>query len=74
MEQDGVIYGGSESYRHMCRFERGFFFQEPLMQEYRYYWRVEPETFLYCNIDYDVFQVHEGKQQEIRLDQFDNGI
>jgi hypothetical protein len=35
-----VIYGGSESYRHMCRYESGFFFRHPLMMNYEYYWRV----------------------------------
>ncbi|OZJ06403.1 hypothetical protein BZG36_00668 [Bifiguratus adelaidae] len=37
----GIAYGGSESYRHMCRFE--------------YYWRVEPDVNYYCDIDYDPF-------------------
>ncbi|PRT52952.1 Alpha-1,2 mannosyltransferase KTR1 [Wickerhamiella sorbophila] len=56
MEEDGIIYGGSESYRHMCRYESGFFFQHPLMQDYRYYWRVEPDTLLLCDINYDPFK------------------
>ncbi|CAG8455513.1 11469_t:CDS:2 [Ambispora leptoticha] len=42
MEEADVIYGGSESYRHMCRFESGFFFRHPLLDKYDYYWRVEP--------------------------------
>jgi len=52
----GVIYGDSISYRHMCRFESGFFFQQELMLDYEYYWRVEPSIELYCDIDYDVFK------------------
>jgi alpha 1,2-mannosyltransferase len=56
MSEKGIIYGDNEAYRHMCRFESGFFFQHPLMQQYRYYWRVEPETSLRCDIDYDVFK------------------
>lgn len=56
MKEKGIIYGDSESYRHMCRFESGFFYHHPLMQEYKYYWRVEPATQLHCNIDYDVFK------------------
>uniref|UniRef100_A0A060T434 ARAD1C38566p n=1 Tax=Blastobotrys adeninivorans TaxID=409370 RepID=A0A060T434_BLAAD len=56
LEEENVIYGGSESYRHMCRFESGFFFQHELMKDYKYYWRVEPETELLCDIDYDVFE------------------
>ncbi|ODQ67430.1 glycosyl transferase, partial [Nadsonia fulvescens var. elongata DSM 6958] len=56
LAEANVNYGGLESYRHMCRFQSGFFFHHPIMQEYRYYWRVEPETSLRCDIEYDVFQ------------------
>lgn len=50
-----IIYGSSESYRHMCRFQSGFFFHHPLTQDLEYYWRVEPGIHLYCDIDYDPF-------------------
>ncbi|KAH9386942.1 alpha 1,2-mannosyltransferase [Nematocida major] len=56
LESAQVIYGGSESYRHMCRYFSGFFFQHPLTLKYRYYWRIEPETRLHCDIEYDVFE------------------
>jgi len=56
MHKKGIIYGDSISYRHMCRFESGFFFQQELMLDYEYYWRVEPSIELYCDIDYDVFK------------------
>ncbi|CAG8627832.1 3584_t:CDS:2 [Paraglomus occultum] len=55
MELDNVPYGGLESYYHMCRFNSGFFFRHPLLDEYDYYWRVEPGVEFYCNIDYDPF-------------------
>lgn len=51
-----IIYGGSESYRHMCRFESGFFWRHPLLDNYKYYWRVEPHIKLLCNIDEDPFK------------------
>lgn len=51
-----IIYGGSVSYRHMCRYESGFFYRHPLLDEYEYYWRVDPDIKLFCDIDYDVFQ------------------
>lgn len=51
-----IIYAGSESYRHMCRFESGFFWRHPLMQKYRWYWRVEPGVKFYCDIEYDLFK------------------
>ncbi|TBU26264.1 glycosyltransferase family 15 protein [Dichomitus squalens] len=54
-----VIYGGSVSYRNMCRFNSGFFFRHPLLQEYKWYWRVEPDVNFPCHIDYDPFQYME---------------
>ncbi|RDB21750.1 Alpha-1,2 mannosyltransferase KTR1 [Hypsizygus marmoreus] len=41
MEEEDVVYGGSLSYRNMCRFNSGFFFKHPSMLKYRYYWRIE---------------------------------
>ncbi|KAG7802050.1 hypothetical protein KL944_002427 [Ogataea haglerorum] len=55
-DEDGVLpYADSVSYRHMCRFESGFFYRHPLLQEYKYFWRVEPGVKLFCDIDYDIF-------------------
>ncbi|KZF19384.1 glycosyltransferase family 15 protein [Xylona heveae TC161] len=51
-----IIYGDSVSYRHMCRFESGFFFRQPLMNEYEWYWRVEPSIELFCDVHYDPFK------------------
>ncbi|KAG5463435.1 MAG: glycosyl transferase, partial [Olpidium bornovanus] len=39
MEAEKVIYGGSLSYRHMCRFNSGFFFRHELLKDYEFYWR-----------------------------------
>ncbi len=50
-----MIYGGSESYRHMCRFNSGFFFRHPALLEYDYYWRLEPSVEFMCDVDYDPF-------------------
>ncbi|KAJ1960221.1 hypothetical protein IWQ62_004310, partial [Dispira parvispora] len=50
-----VMYGDSESYRHMCRYQSGFFFRHPLLESYDYYWRVEPGVKFLCDIDYDPF-------------------
>ncbi|KAG0144935.1 hypothetical protein CROQUDRAFT_659377 [Cronartium quercuum f. sp. fusiforme G11] len=55
MENEKVVYGGSESYRHMCRFNSGFFYRHPLMMQFDYYWRVEPGVEFYCDVDYDPF-------------------
>lgn len=56
MADNQIIYGGSESYRHMCRFESGFFWRHPLLDNYKYYWRVEPHIKLMCNIEDDPFK------------------
>ncbi|KAI9052827.1 hypothetical protein LZ554_003100 [Drepanopeziza brunnea f. sp. 'monogermtubi'] len=56
MAEKKIIYGDSISYRHMCRFESGFFFRQPLMNNYEWYWRVEPSIELFCDINYDVFK------------------
>lgn len=50
MESNKIKYGGSESYRHMCRFNSGLFFQLEEMKKYRYYWRVEPEIQYNCDL------------------------
>ncbi|KAF2682066.1 glycosyltransferase family 15 protein [Lentithecium fluviatile CBS 122367] len=56
MKEKKIIYGDSISYRHMCRYESGFFFRHPLMLDYEWYWRVEPSIELYCDINYDTFK------------------
>ncbi len=64
MEKDRVIYGGSLSYRHMCRFNSGFFFRHELLKDYDYYWRIEPDVKFYCDTDYDPFVYMEKKKKE----------
>jgi alpha 1,2-mannosyltransferase len=56
MRRRKIIYGDSVSYRHMCRFESGFFFRHPLLKQFEYYWRVEPSVELFCDIHYDPFK------------------
>ncbi|KAK0279986.1 O-glycoside alpha-1,2-mannosyltransferase 4 [Friedmanniomyces endolithicus] len=50
-----IMYGGMESYHHMCRFYSGFFYKHELLQKYDWYWRVEPEIKYFCDITYDPF-------------------
>ncbi|KAG2201506.1 hypothetical protein INT46_007779 [Mucor plumbeus] len=56
MAELGIPYASSESYRHMCRFQSGFFFRHPLLDEFDFYWRLEPYVDYYCQIDYDIFR------------------
>lgn len=51
-----IMYGDSESYRFMCRFNSGMFYKIPELEHIEYYWRIEPGTKFNCEITYDVFQ------------------
>jgi len=63
MAEEGVIYGGSLSYRNMCRFNSGFFYRHPLLQNFRYYWRVEPGVHFQCDVNFDPFvYMHENNK------------
>ena len=66
MAEKKIIYGDSVSYRHMCRFESGFFFRQPIMNQFEWYWRVEPSIELFCDISYDPFKfmADNGKKYE----------
>ncbi|KAI8364122.1 glycosyltransferase family 15 protein [Blakeslea trispora] len=55
MGEQGIIYGDNLSYRHMCRYNSGFFYRHPLLTSYDFYWRVEPSVEFFCDIDYDPF-------------------
>ncbi|KAI9674826.1 MAG: hypothetical protein M1817_001730 [Caeruleum heppii] len=52
----GVGKGWMISYRHMCRWNSGFFYKHPRLQEFDWYWRVEPDVHFFCDINYDVFR------------------
>lgn len=57
LQERGVLYGGSKSYRNMCRFNSGFFFRQKILESYDYYFRVEPNVEYYCDFPYDPFKV-----------------
>ncbi|KAF9810713.1 hypothetical protein IEO21_06847 [Rhodonia placenta] len=40
----------------MCRFNSGFFYRHPLLQQYRWYWRVEPDVHFHCDTPFDPFR------------------
>lgn len=63
-EDRGILYGGMKSYHKMCRFYSGFFYKHPLVQQYEWYWRIEPDVKFFCSTTYDPFyemQKHEKK-------------
>ncbi|AQZ17204.1 KTR4 (YBR199W) [Zygosaccharomyces parabailii] len=53
---NGIQHADQVSYHNMCRFYSKAFYHHPLMQKYKYAWRVEPGVHFYCKINYDVFQ------------------
>ncbi|QPG72766.1 hypothetical protein FOA43_000067 [Brettanomyces nanus] len=55
--KNDVIYGGSRSYRNMCRFNSGFFFRQDLLLSYDYYFRVEPGIEYFCDFQMDPFRL-----------------
>ncbi|KAF9475371.1 glycosyltransferase family 15 protein [Pholiota conissans] len=63
MQSENIVYGGSLSYRNMCRFNSGFFFRHPLMQKYKWYWRIEPSVNFHCDILFDPFRYMEDNNK-----------
>jgi mannosyltransferase len=51
----GILYAGLETYHHMCRFYSGKFYALEALQEYQWYWRIEPDVDFHCAITYDPF-------------------
>ncbi len=44
LEAQNVLYAKSLSYRKMCRWFSGFLHRHAALDEYDYYWRVEPKV------------------------------
>lgn len=44
MATNGVMHATQLSYHKMCRWYSGFFFRHPALDNYKYYWRVEPDV------------------------------
>ncbi|CDK29985.1 unnamed protein product [Kuraishia capsulata CBS 1993] len=63
LKAHNVGYADKLSYHNMCRYYSGEFFNHPRMQEFKYYWRIEPNTQYFCDIDYDVFKFMESEKK-----------
>lgn len=78
MQDQDVLYGGSKSYRNMCRFNSGFFFRHKLLEEYDYYFRVEPDVEYHCDFPYDPFKIMKEKKKKygfvIAIYEYENTI
>lgn len=63
LKYEGVQYASMESYHRMCRWNSGMFVHHPFLENFRWYWRVEPKTHYFCSIDYDVFKFMEDNDK-----------
>ncbi|KAK9476541.1 glycolipid 2-alpha-mannosyltransferase-domain-containing protein [Lipomyces japonicus] len=61
--EDNIMYAKLPSYRKMCRWNSGLFYQHPALKDFRWYWRIEPNTKYFCSIDYDVFKYMEDNDK-----------
>lgn len=59
LQKQNIAYANKVSYHNMCRYYSINFFNHPRMREFKYYWRFEPNTDYFCDIDYDVFKFME---------------
>ncbi len=53
---ENIQYSNKQSYHRMCRWNSGMFYNNEGLKNFKWYWRVEPKTNYFCNIDYDVFK------------------
>lgn len=78
MNEEGVLYGDSKSYRNMCRFNSGYFFRQKILDQYDYYFRVEPTVKYFCDFPYDPFRVMREQKKKygfvISLYEYENTI
>ncbi|CCE65512.1 hypothetical protein TPHA_0L01590 [Tetrapisispora phaffii CBS 4417] len=56
MQDKEVLYADSVPYRNMCRYHSGFFWRHPILDDYEFYWRVDHDITIFCNIQYDIFK------------------
>ncbi|EJT44734.1 KTR6-like protein [Saccharomyces kudriavzevii IFO 1802] len=55
--------GDSRAVRYQARYLAGFFWRHPALDEFDWYWRVDPGIELYCDIDYDLFRWMQDKNK-----------
>ena len=47
--------GFTMGYRHMCRFFIGWLYEQPIMNNYEYYLRLDTDSFILTPTNYDIF-------------------
>lgn len=63
LDNKGVGYSKKISYHNMCRYYSMNFYNHERMKQFRYYWRLEPKTNYFCDLDYDVFKFMQDNQK-----------
>ena len=53
---ENIACSSKISYRHMCRFQSKLIYEQPIMQELEYHWRLDDDSLLLQPVKYDVFQ------------------
>ncbi|GAA5889423.1 hypothetical protein JCM8208_007871 [Rhodotorula glutinis] len=56
-EQRGVQYAAREGYHHMCRWYAGLWVRHELLDDYDWFWRLEPGVRFFCTVTYDPFRL-----------------
>ncbi len=51
--------GFTMGYRHMCHFFAGGMFDYPILQDYKYYMRLDTDSYILSPIEYDIFDMME---------------
>lgn len=51
-----IQYGDSQNFRHTSRYFTHGLFKETFMKDLDWYWRIEPGSKLFCELDYDIFR------------------
>jgi len=57
-------FHASVGYRHMCRFFGGKVFDQPILSQYDYFWRLDSDSYLLSPLPLDVFGVMSGREEE----------
>jgi alpha 1,2-mannosyltransferase len=48
--------GFGMGYRHMCNFFAGSLYEQPILQNYEYYLRLDTDSFILSKLHYDIFE------------------
>lgn len=70
MGKTRIPYGGSKSYRQMCRFYSAPIYHHPLLKDLDYVWRIEPDTRHLCKFVSHYKKGSDGVMRWIERDPF----